>query len=301
MQDSLHKTADVAIVPCFNEGRNPVDLYTALTSVADLSVVFIDDGSNAESAAVLEALSHEPRVRVVRNSARIGKVASLLAVLRSFGPQTQKFVLVDCDVTMDAAAPRAILEELERSDLVLANARSLQHARTIWERGAVFSANRHVRLRDRHIDRYPALCTNGRMLGMSRRLVDAILQSDVPRHTEDSHFMLVCLEAGYRYSLRSDALLQYRAPNTLGDYFKQSDRFSEGRELLRERWPEELLARRYDPGAYDLMSTFVVEALRDPLGAGVFALMLAAKSARGRRARTQKGAWAVAGSTKVLR
>ncbi|MEO6836016.1 MAG: glycosyltransferase [Candidatus Tumulicola sp.] len=302
MPDAFPRAAGVAVVPCFNEGRNPIDLSATLLAVPDLDVVFVDDGSDAESRAALDSLSqHGSRVRVVRNAARVGKVASLLGVLRALDPAIQRILLVDCDVVAPASTFVAVLDELDRADLVLADAVAMQAPRTIWERGAIFSANRHDRLRRRSLHRYPALCSNGRLLGMTRRLSDAIVRSDVPRHTEDAHFMLVCLTQGYAYSYRADAVLQYRAPDTLEDYLRQSDRFSEGRALLRERWTSGVLERYYDLKPADLLGTFFAEALCDPPGAVVFATMVAAKVLPRRSAGSQTGAWAVAASTKVLR
>lgn len=301
MPDAPGRPTSVAVVPCFNEDRNPVNLARVLLSVPELHVLFIDDASDAASGAVLRDLERsDERVTVERNSSRQGKAASLVAAMRRLGSQVERVLLVDCDVQPSAAAVAAVLDELQRSDLVLANPKALDRSQTFWERGAVFSANRHDRLRDALVDRYPARCANGRLFGMSRRLTDAIAESDVPRHTEDAHFMLLCLSRGFRYAYRQDALLYYRAPQTLDDYLRQSNRFSEGRTLLRERWPEEMLERYYDLGARDVARTFAAEALADPLGAVAFLTMFAAKAVQRPGSRTQGAAWAVAGSTKAL-
>src|SRR5579862_599686 len=268
MPDGLKRPACVAVVPCYNEARNPIDLATVLLSVPELFVLFCDDASDPESRAVLDELATaQPRITLVSNAVRSGKVASLLNAMRGLDAQTEKVLLVDCDVDVPAATLQAVKEELDRCDLVLVNAKAIERPRTFVERGAIFSANRHDRLRDAFVDRYPARCTNGRLLGMSRRLVDAIVRSDVPRHTEDAHFMLVCLSEGYRFSYLRDAVLHYRAPDTLADYLRQTNRFAEGRSLLHERWPEETLARYYDLGAADVASTLLAQALRDPIGA----------------------------------
>ncbi|MGA8533623.1 MAG: glycosyltransferase [Candidatus Tumulicola sp.] len=302
MPGAYPKPASVAVVPCYNEGRNPLDLSAALLAVPDLCVVFVDDGSEGESRAALDAVARlDSRIRVERNAVRIGKVASLLSVLQSLDPTVTHILLIDCDVTTSPATLEAVLTELDRADLALANSVAMPNPRTIWERGAIFSARRHERLRAQAIRRYPALCSNGRLIGMSRRLAEAVLRTDVPRHTEDAHFMLVCLTEGYAYSYRDDASLQYRAPDTLEDYLRQSNRFSEGRALLLARWGAAVLERYYDPKARDLLSTFFQQALRDPAGAVAFVAMLAVKALQRRPERTQDAAWAVATSTKVLR
>jgi cellulose synthase/poly-beta-1,6-N-acetylglucosamine synthase-like glycosyltransferase len=301
MPDAFPKTAGVAVIPCYNEGRNPADICAALLAVPDLSVVFVDDGSEGESRDALDSLSRTgSRVCVVRNAQRIGKVASLLSAMRSLDPAIERILLLDCDVVVPAKTLEILLSELERADLVLANSVAMSGPRTVWERGAIFSARRHERLRAQAVRRYPALCSNGRLLGMTRRLVDAILLSNVPPHTEDAHFMLVCLARGYDYSYRSDAGLSYRAPDSLEDYLRQSNRFSEGRALLRARWSSGELERYYDPRPGDLLKTALAQAVRDPIGALTFAAMLAVKATR-HTPQSQEGAWAVAASTKVLR
>ncbi|HEY1655344.1 MAG TPA: glycosyltransferase family 2 protein [Candidatus Tumulicola sp.] len=302
MPDGLPEAAAVAVVPCFNEGRNPLDLAEILLDVPELSAVFVDDASEADSARALQSLAtRDPRVAVERNPERVGKVSSLLRVLGSLEPTVRRVLLLDADVVVSPATLGAVLEQLRRADLVLVNAVALPNARTVWEKGAIFSANRHARLRKRAMARYPALFSNGRLLGMSRRLVDAVVRGGAPYHTEDAHFMLVCIEQGYRYAYLDDAILHYRAPETLADYLRQSGRFSAGRSLLAERWSPEVLARYYDPKAADLVTTLLAEALHDPAGACAFGAMLIAKGLRGDAARPKSGAWAVSASTKVLR
>lgn len=301
MPDGLAQPAAVALVPCFNEGRNPERIAAALSEIAGLQLRFLDDGSDADSRAVLEALSARGKASVARNPSRAGKVHSLLTAMRDLESGVERVVLIDCDVSVSAGAVVSVLDELRRADLVLVNAVAIAGARTLWERGAAFSANRHDRLRARALQRYPALFANGRLLGMSRRMVEAVLRSDVPPHTEDAHFMLTCLREGYRFAYLPGAVVRYRAPSTLEDYLRQSNRFSAGRALLRERWSDADLARSYDPRPSDLLATAAAEALRDPAGAIVFAAMLAAKALRRPRATARSGLWPVSGSTKVLR
>lgn len=300
MSEALIGSAGVALVPCYNEGRNPVDLCSVLSSISGLSVAFLDDGSEGTSRDVLAGIVR-PGVVVRKNDRRAGKVASLMAAMRSLDPSVRKVVTIDCDVDVSPAAIEAVLEELERADLVVVNAKAIARSRSVWERGAIFSANRHDRLRDASFDRYPARCANGRLFGMSARMVRAILKSDVPRHTEDSHFMLVCLSEGYRYSYLPQATLRYRAPESLSDYLRQTNRFSEGRSLLEARWPAEMLERYYDLAPADVLRTFAAEALHDPAGAAIFMTMLGAKAVQKRDSRSQNAAWAVAGSTKAIR
>lgn len=301
MTDVSRPTGCVVLVPCYNEGENARTLVSTLSGAGALDVVLIDDASDdPASRAVLFDLQTQPNVRVMRAAERRGKVAGIVAAMRTLDDGIGAVLTIDCDVETSVASIEAVLDELSRSDLVLANALPLQLNRTFWERGAVFSALRHARLRDQLLDRYPALCTNGRLLGMSRRMVEAILRSNVPLHTEDAHFMLVCLHEGFSYALRSDAVVRFRAPQTPADYLKQTDRYAQGRELLAQRWPQSDLTRYYDLRATDAFRTALEQAVRDPLGALAFGALLGAKVMR-RGKPIERGGWPVASSTKVLR
>ncbi|HEU5478341.1 MAG TPA: glycosyltransferase, partial [Candidatus Tumulicola sp.] len=68
MPDALPRPAGVAVVPCFNEGSNPIGISRALLEIPDLTVAFVDDASDAPSREVLDSLAgRDARVRVVRN------------------------------------------------------------------------------------------------------------------------------------------------------------------------------------------------------------------------------------------
>src|SRR5215469_6202135 len=83
MSDAPGRPTSVAVVPCFNEDRNPANLAPVLLSVPDLHVHFLDDASEAASGAVLRDLAaSDERIKIERNTARKGKAASLLAAMR---------------------------------------------------------------------------------------------------------------------------------------------------------------------------------------------------------------------------
>src|SRR5947209_7511901 len=111
MSDASPSPAGVAIVPCYNEGRNPLSLCEALLSVPDLRVELLDDGSEGESRHVLDELARtQPRVTVHSHASRLGKVASLLAAMRRLGNAAGPVLLVDCDVVLTRKAVLAVLE-----------------------------------------------------------------------------------------------------------------------------------------------------------------------------------------------
>src|SRR5215469_4239021 len=135
MADALTRPASVAVIPCYNEARNPIDLASVLLSVPGLDVQFLDDASDAQSRAVLSDLAAgQPRISLRQNTVRSGKVQSLLNAMHGLDPETKKVLFVDCDVDVSAATLQAVLDELDRTDLVLVNAKAIQQPRTVWER-----------------------------------------------------------------------------------------------------------------------------------------------------------------------
>jgi glycosyltransferase involved in cell wall biosynthesis len=75
------------VVPCYDEERNVVPLYTAVAREADVAadeweLVFVDDGSNDGTLAACRALAEsDPRVRYVSLSRNFGKESALIAGL----------------------------------------------------------------------------------------------------------------------------------------------------------------------------------------------------------------------------
>jgi glycosyltransferase involved in cell wall biosynthesis len=291
----------VAVIPCYNEGNNPAAVVASVLVEPLASVILVDDASDGMSRAALDALSLQPRVRVLRNRIRSGKSAAARRGFENLPADAANVMMIDGDVVLPPATVRAVLDELDRVDLVATNSQALQDPASWWERGAIFSANLQRHMRNRFFDRYPARFTNGRFIGMSRRLVDAVLAASFPPEAEDAHIALVCISQGMTYSFRRDAILHGRAPSYLKDYAAQAIRFRDAERILGAYWPKEELAKHFHLRSRDVVRAFLAEAAQAPPAALAFTAMYAfSRLASLRRSRAlESGLWPIATSTKL--
>lgn len=292
----------VAVIPCYNEGVNPAAIAASIIAEPGIEIVFVDDASDDESRRTLEELSSHPNVTVLRNAARSGKSASVRRGFESLPADVSKVMVVDGDIILPSASVRAVIDELDRVDLVAANPLVLRDERRSWPaRGALFSANLTTRMRSHFFDRYPARYTNGRLVGMSRRLVDAVLEMTLPPQAEDAHIALVCLARGMTCAYRDDAVLYVRAPSSLSDYAAQAIRFGDAGRTLTECWSKSELAKYFYLRARDVASAFVAEAVKAPLAALAFCSMFGVTriASMQRREATDYRFWPIATSTKL--
>jgi len=292
----------VAVVPCYNEGRNPATIAAGLLAEPGIEIVFVDDASDDESRRALDELSSHPSVTVLRNASRSGKSAAVRRGFESLPADASKVMMIDGDIILSPASVRAVIDELDRVDLVAANPLVLRDEYRSWTaRGAHFSARLTARLRSHFFDRYPARYMNGRLVGMRRRLVDAVLETTLPPQAEDAHIALVCLTRGMTCAYRDDAVLYGRAPSSLSDYAAQAIRFGDAGRTLAAYWSRSELAKYYYLRARDVASAFVAEAMKAPLAALVFCSMfgMARLASLRRRESPDYRFWPIATSTKL--
>jgi glycosyltransferase involved in cell wall biosynthesis len=110
-QDSAHLI--IAVIPVFNHGSTAGGVAAALVRQG-LSVLLVDDGSNAMTAAQLDALASNtadtPWIRVLRHPVNQGKGAAVSTGLREAARMGATHVLqVDADGQHDLAALPAFL------------------------------------------------------------------------------------------------------------------------------------------------------------------------------------------------
>jgi hypothetical protein len=156
-------------------------------------------------------------------------------------------------------------------------------------------------MRSRFFERYPARYTNGRLVGMTRRLIDAVLKTTLPPQAEDAHIALVCLTRGMRCAYRDDAVLYVRAPASFSDYAAQAIRFGDAGRTLTECWSKKELARYFYLRARDVACAFVAEAVKAPLTALAFCSMFGVTriASMQHRGSTDYRFWPIATSTKL--
>jgi dolichol-phosphate mannosyltransferase len=113
------------IVPCFNEAENVPKLFAELGPVVDdlarseaVDVLFVDDGSSDETAAMIEAPSGwSVPTRVVRHATNLGLGAAVRTGFRH--ASGERLVVTDADGTYDFEAIPGLLAALSGGTLIV--------------------------------------------------------------------------------------------------------------------------------------------------------------------------------------
>ncbi|MFQ5349098.1 MAG: glycosyltransferase family 2 protein, partial [Thermoanaerobaculia bacterium] len=110
------------IIPLFNEAENLEPLAAELAAALDdldcaYEVLFVDDGSEDDSLAVLARLTAaDPRLRVLRQPKNMGQSAAFAAGFRH--ARGELIATLDADLQNDPADLPRMLNELDRCDVV---------------------------------------------------------------------------------------------------------------------------------------------------------------------------------------
>jgi glycosyltransferase involved in cell wall biosynthesis len=134
----------VALVPVYNHAATVGAVVQALHALA-LPVILIDDGSNAECAAVLDTLTTPPETSLLRLPRNSGKGSAVIAGLREAHARSYSHALqLDADGQHDAAvlptfldamrdAPQAVITGFPRYDASVPMGRLLgRYATHVW-------------------------------------------------------------------------------------------------------------------------------------------------------------------------
>jgi len=264
-------------------------------------IEILDDASDdAFSQTVLNECT-QLGVTVIRSIQRRGKSANLLDGFKRSQARKSAVFVVDSDLLVSSETFIAMHFSLAQNDLVVSGVEAVNTPRTIVERAGIFCSRLQGDLRKRFHHRRPAFSVVGRCFAVSLPALSAILNSNIPAHTEDAHFAMVVLTNGLKICYLPDQRVQYRAPATLADHMRQSDRFADGWHLLLREWDAKLLHESLMPSFAEILSSFIRVAWKDLLGALLYVCITAVTIVhRKKRAVSEQGAWLVSESTKQL-
>ena len=163
------------VVPCFNEASGILELHDRLAQVmsglGSWEVIYVNDGSQDETLAVLQSLRRrDPRCAVVNLSRNFGKEIATTAGLDHAGGEA--VIVIDADLQ----DPPEIIPELVaawRQGYDMVNAQRRMRAGETWLKR--LTAGMFYRLMA-HVGRVELPRNTGDFRLMSRRVVDALLK-----------------------------------------------------------------------------------------------------------------------------
>ena len=222
-------------IPAFNEAQNIGELLRQIfaqkvTLGILCEVLVVSDGSSDDTAEIVRSY-RDSRLRLIDRKERIG----LNGTQNEIVSQVVGDVLVILNADVLLKSDRFIDEIIEplleddRVGLVGADTVSVL-PRTWFESVVVFSHKLKTKIyQDINQGDTVYLC-HGRARAFSREIYSRIVWPGAC--PEDAYSYLFCVSRGRTFKYAKRAQVLFRAPTTLRDYIKQSQRFARGKRLL---------------------------------------------------------------------
>lgn len=118
---------------------------------------------------------------------------------------------------------------------------------------------------------------------------------------EDTYAYLFCRQNKLKMSFRPLAVLHYKSPSNFSDYLKKTTRFSKGKNMLKDFFPDTQLEEKYAFSVSWILS-FILEGFRRaPLYMMAYLFMVLVKKVSILFAPEFSSLWEVSSSTKILK
>ena len=155
------------LVPCFNEQCVLTEFHTRLMAIirylsVATEVLYINDGSQDETAAILDHFSQDPQVRSLHLSRNFGKEAAMRAGINA--AQGQAVIIIDCDLQDPPELIPLMVQEWHKSFEIVNMQRRSRHCDSWAKRTA---ARLYYALMDQLIDDFdvPKQVSDFRLIG----------------------------------------------------------------------------------------------------------------------------------------
>lgn len=210
----------------------------------------------------------DEKIEIIDNKVRKGFAGSLKAILEK--SRSDITVLLNDDIQIK---DREFLKKLivpfqteEQVGLVCGNPQPLPPKNFI-EKAIISSFRAYENFRLKINNGNTHYTCDGKILSVSRDLKDKMLFPDRLENmgNADTYFYFSCLEAGYKYRYSPAAIVWYRTPNTLKEYFKAVTRNNMDQYILHERFGRAVAEDFKKPRGWFVWYLFV-EFVKNPFG-----------------------------------
>jgi glycosyltransferase involved in cell wall biosynthesis len=287
-------------IPAYNEAANIGRLLRQLLAQDGAGyelaeIVVASDGSSDGTAGIVLA-NPDPRVKLRGSAQRLGKPARVNEILSGFDGDV--LVLLDADVSVGATdfVARAVRGFRPEHGVLAVNAVPLP-GRTLVERCVAAGSSALERAARRWDGGANFLAFRGACLVLGREFARRL---EVPAAlvADDAYVYFRARQLGYRPRYAPEVRVHYRAPGTLRDHRRQSERFRRGRAELDRALPGARVTESCRVPRGLLARAFLAQLGRRPLPLAGYVLLTVCTRLRiaGRPGVT----WEIAASTKEL-
>ncbi|MEK7576594.1 MAG: glycosyltransferase [Patescibacteria group bacterium] len=262
-------------IPAYNEETNIAALLIGLLAqriegfVID-KILVISDGSTDRTTEFVKLIS-DPRIELVEHAKREG----LNRTQNDIIVRTKSDILVIMNADVLPADDKCIAEIVKPimrdASVGLVGGNVVSAPPNTFFESVIGSSHWFKQSLYENINHSETvyLC-HGRIRAFSRDLYTRLVWPDsVP---EDSYSYLLCKDAGYKFLYQKNARVLFRAPQTLIDHARQSQRFVDGNKQLRAHFGTKKVKRAFHIPAWLFVKAFMKFSLRRPVHMALYCL-----------------------------
>lgn len=228
-------------IPAFNEGKNIVQLLQAILNqnnrnFAFQEIIVVSDGSTDDTEAkVRQAMLHHPSIKLIADGKRMGYVARLNQLFRA--NQSDVLVIFDGDVTLGGLSViEEIVKEFSDPEVGLVGGNDMPTApENLFEKIVITGIKLWYETRKNINGGTTVYNHHGCVSASSRQFCQ---QVKIPNNiiAADTYLYFQALKLGFKFRHAKRAIVYYRAPNNLKDYFSQTIRFFKTKSKISEHF-----------------------------------------------------------------
>src|SRR5258706_3929482 len=255
-------------IPAYNEEKNIKNLIERLLDqhldgVKLAKIIVVSDCSIDNTIKEARKVK-DFRIVIGENTKRVGLNKVQNKILRM--AEEDVLVLLDADVI---TANNNFLNELvkpilkdKRIGLVGADVSTLK-AKTFFEKVIVQSHEFKMKMYTKINEKDNLYLCHGRGRAFSKPFYESLkFPSNVP---EDSYSYLECKRRGFRFNFAPHAKVLFKSPKDFKDHMKQSFRFKDSPEKLKNYFPANFVAENYSIPLRILIAQLFIASLRKPI------------------------------------
>lgn len=290
-------------IPAYNEEANIGELLSALTqqkmhSGKIVEIIVVSDKCNDGTDDIVTS-NRDPRIRLIRNSFRMGQALSQNEILKQFTGDV--LVLLNADILPSSSntLDNLIQPFIKNARVGMVSGRTDPlPAHTLTGSLFTFAYSLKNDIYAKWKNGINAYTFYGRVRALSKDFAQ-ILKFPVIV-AEDTYVYLTCLENGFDCVYVNTPCIRFRAPETLADHVRQSSRFFLSQHELSRYFDTDVLHRELAlPFLLKISVTFRY-FFQDPVRTIIYLVVLVSTQIFGRFAHDPSATWEPSHSSKSL-
>lgn len=264
-------------IPAYNEEANIKPLLKSLLeqNISNFNlqeIIVVSDKSQDET--VEKALEiKDKRIKVIKNPQRLGQAKSQNKILKMFSGDI--LVLLNADVLpADKNLLKNIIEPFNKHDKIgLVGGKVVPlKAQNFIESAINYSVLTKQAVYEQINNGSNVYLCHGRVRAFSKVFAKKFSWEEVV--AEDAFSYFACLESKYKFYYKSDAIVNYRSPQTLSDHLKQSTRFYQNRHDLEKYFKKDQVTQGFKIPKSALISVSLKYFTNSPIKSIMYIIIL---------------------------